>query len=405
MLRVSDTNHPSPVDKEEVIALAKQVAGHGTCMCGKLNLTELEAIFVVNSSDYTATKYYSCPLNGKEYFHATSHGPGRGKVKPNSYGSNRFKFNRKRLLRELQAQQEYAQINATKEEDMAVETQSLTKAIVKYMEGLYREKDVYKVSSKMVVEAFSHQAKTTVMAQLSGMKKAKIITTLDEKVPDQKGAVYFALTSILDQITAPKKEEVSEEVSKVTSVPEQPNRPKVTPIVANPFEKVQAQLEAINTRLSGLAQGYADLARATEFKSLFNSEEFRAFSRALEEAIENQNKALLKNLDTTITENHNLLSQKISQQPKTVKVDVQAIVDEFFDLDNEEAFVYRVRDELIDSLLKQLEKNDNHTPESIMAEFQNLHRHLNEMEASDYQRGVRDGIKIAAEMGLKLGGN
>src|SRR5688572_28442403 len=90
-------------------------------MCGKLNLIEEEAVFIVNSSQYRANKYYICPLSpDKPYFHATSRGPGKGKIKPKNYGSNRFKFNTRRLLSELQAQQEHAKIIPTKEEAMGV---------------------------------------------------------------------------------------------------------------------------------------------------------------------------------------------------------------------------------------------------------------------------------------------
>lgn len=370
---LDDTNHPSPVDKEEVIALAKQIAGHGTCMCGKLNLTEQEAIFIVSSTDYDSDKYYSCPLNGKVYFHATSHGNGKGRVKPKSYGSNRFKFNSKRLLRELQAQQEYAKIIEHKEEAeeimAAVEDQALTKTLVKYMESLWNRTQEYKISSGMIYAEFPGYVKGTLAAQLSGMKKAKIITSLDEKVPDQKGAHYFALTSILDEVTKPTspvdKKEVSVEMSKVTSVPAQSDKPKVTPIVANPFEKVQAQLEAINTRLNGLAQGYAD--------TLDTQKNIREeISEGIAEVVKNQQ--ILRNV-----------------QENPVRLDIDDLVSKLCDLNNPDAFIYQIRDSV-------------DVPGHLTAAFMKM-KDLPKNLSDDYKRGLRDGIRMAVEMGIKLDGN
>lgn len=259
--------------------------------------------------------------------------------------------------------------------EMTIQNQTLTKEIIQYMEKRHKRDGVYKISTKMVIDGLPHYNKTNVSVQISKMKRFKLITNLDEKVPDQKGATYFALTSVLDEVTKPsKKEEVSKEMSKITSVPAQPNKP--TPTVANPFEEVKKQLTELNNRLNGLAQGYAGLVSrgvpdysplisSLEKRVAFESENLRKdlggdLSRVVSTNIENQSKALL-----------NVFMEKIEDirtSSNTTLVGVH------------------------DSILKAIEVS-NGSPVSTAN------------ESDDYKRGLMDGIKMAIEMGLKLGGN
>lgn len=295
-------------------------------------------------------RVYRCSIS--ETYHATT------KVENgNSVTTTRRRFDIKTVEREL------------KEEAMALLDQVLAKEITQFMEGLYLKDKTYKVSSKMVYEALKSKGyqKLHVMSKISELKRAKVITGLDESVPDQKGALYFALTSVLDEVTTPKKEEVPVDMSKV-SVPAQPEK---KPIPANPFEDVKKQLSEINQRLTGLAQGYADLANkptpTVDFTDILRSLDNKPNSTVIAK--------YLGNIEEEILAKFNQLDQRLTQQRATVdEISLaDALAVELTDSANRNSFISQLMSGLPSS-----------------------------SDSEDYKRGLADGIKLAIQMGLKL---
>lgn len=145
---------------------------------------------------------------------------------------------------------------------MATVGLSIRDRIIRYMETLYAKEGTFKVTSRMVKDALPAFNKGTVSAEISNMKKAGVITALEESTPNQstgRDIQYFALSSVLDKVTEP--------TSKVpvipTQVKEEPKPMATTPVkptVANPFERMEAKLELMFTQLKGLAQGYTEVA-------------------------------------------------------------------------------------------------------------------------------------------------
>jgi hypothetical protein len=131
-------------------------------------------------------------------------------------------------------------------EEMAkVKQRTLGQIILEHMEEAYKNDKTYKFSSKMIIEYCETYrpglTKPYIMSELSNLKKAKKLISLDEKVPDQPGAVYFALSSVLEEVTNPANGN--------SEMP--PATPANFP-AHDPFDKVNTRLSELSTAVLSL---------------------------------------------------------------------------------------------------------------------------------------------------------
>jgi hypothetical protein len=350
-------------------------------MCGKsIFRTEEEAKQFIKFSS-THKGFYICELS--KTYHVTKQSGGK---RYKAYGSRRFQFNPRRLMKELQR-------------DMAKKT--LSQEIIQYMEGMYTKQKVYKISSKMVTE-FIHSTRPTlnrnhIASEISNLKKKKVIVGIDEKVPDQPGAFYFALASVLEEVTKPTDGNIE-----VTKVPAQ----KPTPPVANPFDKVFSQLELILTQITGLSKGYTELVQTVNNVEDNNKLHASSQSKLLAHYYETLNghigegiAELVKNQQIIRNDGQSHFEELKEIASSHVTVDGDKLADvinkRLGDFKLEDSFIYRVREEVyersttpIDSLHTRLD------------EIEELWKKFATNESDDYKRGIKDGIRIAVEMGI-----
>ena len=259
---------------------------------------------------------------------------------------------------------------------MAAKT--IVQIILDFMETLYEEKGEYKVSSKMVIDHMDKQRPGTnrqqVQQELSKLRSKKIIVGLGEKVPDQPGAMYFALASVLDKVTTPEVNGNNNVAELKSTVPAQTDKPKVTPATAhNPFDKVNSQLSEILVKLNGLAQGYSDIVERVNGTVSLDP---------ITERLETIKTIVTKH----ITVDGDQLADVINKRLANLQLD--------------DSFIYRVREEVV-GLVKVTEPQ--YSSESLhtrLDEIESLWRKFATSENDDYKRGIKDGIRIAVDMGL-----
>lgn len=217
---------------------------HGTCMCGKGLFSEVEAKEIIKNKILHSKNYYKCPLATSDIyrFHLTK----QSKVRKSNraiFGSNRFKFYPDRVMKELQ-------------QDMARkrnENRVLREAVVKYMRDAYDKDGTYRHTTLEVVNALQ-KIRTTwnkgnVATELSHMKTDSVLINL-EKVPGGKGTIYIGLVEIMDKITSPTTIEsvaipTQKDASNVMTEVAVKTPATIPVSVANPFDKVHAQLSEI----------------------------------------------------------------------------------------------------------------------------------------------------------------
>lgn len=202
----------------------------GTCMCGKAKYTEQIALRIIkNKNDMKG--HYKCPLSDTYHVSKTK----KKKSSSYGYGHHRFKFNKNRILRELR-------------EEMATR-KAIRERIIEYMRDSYERNKTIKFSSQMVTFAVQQELgsinKQVIAEEISRLKtKTKIIVSLNEKVPDQRGAVYFTLAEILEKETDPNN------VTEPKIIPQQVVIEKPKPIPVNPFDKVHEKLDDLKEAVS-----------------------------------------------------------------------------------------------------------------------------------------------------------
>jgi predicted transcriptional regulator len=294
----------------------------------------------------------------------------------------------------------------------------------------------YKCSSREIMRAATESSKpltsNNVSTAVYKLKKSGILTELDELDKSGKGgrpSPLFTLTSILDEITNPKNEGETKEMAKdnnESKVPAQGKTPLT--VAANPFDKVNERLELILTQLTGLANGYSELAKRPSGGSV--------------DAVAN----LLERLTNTLAQEESAslnaiqdIKTLIQREASTVRValantgnrsaDVsipadavaEAVNQRLGDLRKDDAFIYRVREELDDAggktdkhitaqfnrvdnklqILFEAWKKDQH---ALADMIKNISVPSSVANADDYRAGIKEGIRLAAEMGLKVTG-
>jgi hypothetical protein len=295
--------------------------------------------------------------------------------------------------------------------DMAKKT--LSQEIIQYMEGMYTKQKVYKISSKMVTE-FIYSTRPTlnrnyIASEISNLKKKKVIVGIDEKVPDQPGAQYFALASVLEEVTKPTDGNIE-----VTKVPAQ----KPTPPVANPFDKVFSQLNSVmesqsilHTLLSEIVDrvnGHVSLDPITEpLETLINATKLNSKSleihhREATEQITEGIAELVKNQQIIRNDGQSHFEELKEIASSHVTVDGDKLADvinkRLGDLRSDDSFIYLVREELDDRSVKVEQRVSEY-----FKSFNYLLEKVNSQPGTeDYKRGIKDGIRLAIEMGLRL---
>lgn len=204
----------------------------------------------------------------------------------------------------------------------------LHKDIENYLWSLWTTDKVFKISSSRVTHKFPEQKPQTVYAALSQMKKSGTLMNLDEKVPDQKGAKYFALTKVIDEMTKADKDDTMAHVPNQSSTP-------------------VAESSEILTKLNGLVNGYTEITnklnKLTE-SPIGTSQTIQNIDERLEKVLEKR------------------------------RIDPHYIAD------------------LLGKIV-ELKFNDiaSALTQPIVSE-----------DSYDYKRGLRDGIKLAVDMGIML---
>lgn len=264
------------------------------------------------------------------------------------------------------------------EEELHVAT--LRQKIISFMEETYnRDNSQYKFSTAQVADALTRKspmiARTSVNAEISKLRKEDILVTLDEKVPNTPGgAKYFVLAKHLEEVTKPKTNAVIKEEVKVPEIKPIPSQPVSTP--ANPFEKVNNQLAEILTKVNGLAQGYSEITKSQRYQvsalerlSLAEAPKSTEILAALQ-VVHNAIKSASSSSDYDIDALNRNLADTAKPFMQRLKIMYSnMIVDQTVDIKG-----------LIDNLK---------TPSSVT-------------NSDDYKLGLKDGIKMAVEMGLIL---
>jgi hypothetical protein len=226
--------------------------------------------------------------------------------------------------------------------DMGGRSSTLANIIISYMDSEYTAKGVQKFSTIMILEHVQtikkSWTKAHVMSEISHLKRDGVVVNL-EKIPDGRGAVFFTLASILEQETAPTKS---------VTIPAQTTK--------------SSSLDGNNVMTE--AKQVATPATAPN--------PFNKVNTQLEQII-----SQLNGLAQGYSE--------LAQRPNT-PVDVDGIIAGLTNLNESSSLVYAVREELW---------NNN---EELIKDFAKLISTVDGSE--DYKRGVKDGIKLASELGL-----
>lgn len=306
----------------------------GTCMCGKANYDEIQAKLII-ASKQNMNSYYKCPLSNG-FFHVTKIRSFKG---PSAVGHRRFKFNKERVLRELK-------------EEMARQ-RAVRQRIVEYMQDSYERHGTTEFSSSMVVFAVQQTDatinKSYIHQEISKLKNQdKLIVSLNKTVPNQKGAKYFTLASILEKETEP---EVTEEIIKST-----PKAP-----VENPFDKVNEQLKSVHTRLDHVV----DLVAKDNLHEKLNE---------TAKLLVSVNKQLNEDLYDKLSAIH---EHQISTAPTGFEFDGKILENHRDSINDNLRFFAEILEKKFDEAIKNADGRDS------------------------YREGFKDGIKFAIEMGLK----
>ncbi|MFE1915006.1 hypothetical protein [Streptomyces anandii] len=263
---------------------------------------------------------------------------------------------------------------------------TIRERIIKYMEDEFKDTNGkhYKFAAVDISSELARKnptiARGTVAAQLSGLRKDGTITQL-EKIPHAPGgARYFALTKHLDEITKPEENEPETVKEKEIKVGEEK---KVTPAVhANPFDKVNSQLGDILTKVNGLANGYGQVV---EFQQAQRKaiESINSYTNGAAELISSALKGEFDSIRKRLDEIKSIASSHVTVDGDKLADVINARLQ---DMRREDSFVYRVRDEVMDGIEK-IEMPDDYS--SLTDE-------------EKYKQGLKDGIKLATELGLKI---
>lgn len=345
----------------------------GTCMCGKAKYTEQIALRIIkNKNDMKG--HYKCPLSDTYHVSKTK----KKKSSSYGYGHHRFKFNKNRILRELR-------------EEMATR-KAIRERIIEYMRDSYERNKTIKFSSQMVTFAVQQELgsinKQVIAEEISRLKtKTKIIVSLNEKVPDQRGAVYFTLAEILEKETEP------ENVTETNIIPEQVVIEKPKPIPVNPFDKVHEKLDDLKEAVSNSEVTLED-------------EDHKKIAEIVLGGLNENIHTLFGDIVNRINEVKQIASSHVTVDGDKLADVINARLQ---NLKLEDSFIYRIRGEVMTGY-EHSAKVTNNRLDMLAERIQNLAElktiPTEVSNSSDYRVGVKDGIKdgirMALEMGLKL---
>lgn len=365
---------------------------NGRCECGKLKFMNVSLARKFNNEQ----RIYLCPIS--QTYHLTNKESWK-----KGYNPSAGKFRPDKLLKELQM------------------SQKIAVAAVEYMQELYEKNGEYKVSSGMVwtvlVKQFPTLGKQTLYNALNTLKRNKIVVNLDEPVPNQKGAFYFALASVLDKVTEPKPEEAKppvakEEVKPVSTAPKSAVK-LPTQVAANPFDKVSSQLGELLTKVDGLTKGYTQVV------------EYQNIQRQAMESIAGyeapKNTEIIDLLKVVQDEQRSVLTAvkypEVSLDNDELKQIRNTINDEIAVLLTAlTSTLTAPNGKYIESMRALIAGENAHQTTNIREHLvSNLHGVVSAIEAlvqvpetvsnsDDYKEGIKEGIRIAIEMGLQIPG-
>lgn len=311
-----------------------------------------------------------------------------------------------------------------------------TQFIIDYIKNKYERSRgaEYKCSSRELINATKDKHKApmsqgTLTSAIFKLKKEGILTELDEL--DRSGGgrpgKMFTLTTILDEITNPKNEGEKKEMAKDNNENKVPAQGKTPLTVApNPFDKVNERLDLIVKQITGLANGYSELANRP---SGGNVDEIANLLERLTDSLTKEESASLN----AVTD----LKQLIQRESSTIRVAIantgnrsvdvsipadavaEAVNQRLGDLRKDDSFVYRIREELDDAggktdrhIKEQANRVDNQLKilfeawkkdhDAIADVLKNISVPSSVANADDYRAGLKEGIRLAAEMGLKV---
>lgn len=257
---------------------------------------------------------------------------------------------------------------------------TIKQMVVEFLEGAYKQDPTrYKFSALEILEGvqkkYPYVKKSSLAPALTSLRTNGTLTVL-EKIPGgNSGAKYVALTTILDEVTRPKNDNNEGGEKNVanqennTKGAAMAKKPSEIAVAANPFDKVNSRLDELIAKVNGLAQGYADLAKR-ELPTTNNGEVID----------------LLNKIQTAVAEPV-VVDSKIAD---TINERLTSYV-------RDDSLIYRVREEMDDRIRaheRELKKAIKGI--QIPPEFATL------SDDEKYQKGIRDGIKLAVEMGLVL---
>jgi glycerol-3-phosphate cytidylyltransferase-like family protein len=280
---------------------------------------------------------------------------------------------------------------------------TLREIVIKYMGDQYKKTKQVEFSTteirKWVEKNHPAYSKDATAGAVLELKKQGIITELDKLAEKTGGpgprAKLFTLTKILEAETEPVKPK-QEEIKPVSKQPETPVAEKSKPVpiptqvAANPFDKVNSQLGELLSKVNGLANGYAVIAEA--------------MSKGIPVADETKRDEILNLLAAVSKTVHTLHTDKLNEilEATTKPVVVGESVAEFVnarlqDPTKDDSFIYRVREEMDDRVYK--------TEQIMTGLIKTMPTPANLSTMSDeekYKQGLKDGIKLAAELGIQL---
>lgn len=221
--------------------------------------------------------------------------------------------------------------------------------LIDYMSTAYKERNVVEFAPAELRQKFTKSRPSSnpdsIHTAIYQLKKDGIVVDLKKNVIPGKKGNFITLAMILEKETEPMSKKPTPTVP-AQPTKEEPKKPSPATLSANPFDKVNAQLQELLTKVNGLAQGYSELAQRTSVHSVEISG-----TAALAEAVNNR----------------------------------------LTDLVDENSLIYRIREEvstITDAESKWIVENIS-VPEGVSNQ-------------DDYRAGLKEGIRLATELSLTI---
>jgi hypothetical protein len=357
------------VDKEQL--------HDGNCKCGKLKFASVKRAQEYNKSRHR--RIYFCPISST--YHATSEVDKQWNSRKPPPAVAHFSI--KKLQRELN------------------EMATVKQLVIAAMEAKYKRTGEYKNTTPelrdVVFRERPNLTKTAVATAVFELKKLGTIVDLEERAPGGNGkGTYFALATHLEEVTKPTKSEKEEPKPVIKQTEEKKPAPIPSQLPVNQFDKINSQLGEILSKLNGLVNGYAQLVERSEIlKSVVDNQSQNVIEKlgSLFSAV-----AAIKESELAIGDKYaKLIASKFTGEATAIAT---AVNHRLQDQTKHDSFIYRVREEVIEQR-GSLEVALNRKFETLKApdNFGTL------SDEEKYRLGMRDGIRLAVEMGLILPDN